>query len=360
MNSKLIMFLGTVLSALVIYLCIYYKKDEISLLLGVGTTPTTYKSIDFKQNKNATEPNEIEEIAQTKEVTKAENVAIKEQPPQEEIVETKAVTEKSDPAFGLMIGDITKIVGMLSPRDRSKALINYINEYCKNSECDKDIRYSEDIKDVIWQKGIVKLIKFLKEENIEKGSIFINSNVLKVEGEITSIDQKDRLSSILTSLKNDGLEVIDQSVELLTNTKQKENTKRKKEEIVETVEKTRLNSSENSIRKDIENILSENSIEFDSKSGELTKNGKEILDKIVKILENSNTTKIEIASYSQKSDDDIFEKVISQKRADIVKKYINKNLVIDIVSKGYGATDFKYMENPQDLRNKRIEIRILK
>ncbi len=358
MNSKLIMFLGTVISALVIYLCIYYKKDEIALLLGVNDTATIHKSINIKEKEPQPQKQEAVEI---KEVEKPETIVTKDSQPVQNRVNTKVVTEKSDPAFGLMLGETTKIVGMLAPRDRSKALITYITDYCQNQECDKDIRYSEDIKDVIWQKGIVKLIKFLKEENIEKGSIFINSNVLKVEGEITSSNQKQRLDEILTSLKNDGLEVIDHSIELKTDINED------KQEVIESTKENKIVEEEivtvdnkTSLQDNINKTLLDNPIEFDSKNSKLTEKSKITLDKIIQMLKESGISELEIASYSQKSNDDIFEKVISQKKADVIKKYMNKNGISYVVSKGYGSTEFKFIENPQDLRNKRIEIRILK
>ncbi len=370
MSSKVIMFLGTVISVLVIYLCVYYKKDEIALFLGVDQALETQKVAaadknDKKRDETSLEPKEeIEEIVEVNSKNEAKENVFEESPEIEK--KEKVVTEKSDPAFGLMLGEMTKIVGMLTPRDRSKSLITYIENYCQEHKCDKDIRYSEDIKDVIWQKGIVKLIKFLNEERIEKGSIFVNSNVLKVEGEITSVDQKRRLTDILTSLKNDGLEVVDQSVELLINTKKpdiEQAEKVKKDEQESTKNDMQEKSSKisgNEIREKIDKILLDNPIEFDSKNSKLSQKSKETLEKIANLLNSADIKKIEVASYSQKTDDDIYQKVISQKKSDIVKKYLIKKGLTQVVSKGYGSTGFRYIENPQDPRNKRIEIKILK
>ncbi len=155
MDSKTITLLGVVVSGLFLYSCIDAKKDQIAQELGLMDTQST----DIK----------VAIIEDT-------GIDIKTMP--EKPVEVKtAITERSDPAFGIMFDGEIKVVGMFVSEAKKGALVNFINELCAQSECINDIRFSDDIKVISWEKDIIRLIQLMQEKNIQNASLFINSNI---------------------------------------------------------------------------------------------------------------------------------------------------------------------------------------
>ncbi len=380
MGSKTIAALGLVTSAAFIYYCVDTKKMEIAKACNVFDKPA---------------------IAAVK---KEEPTLTKVTQEVEEPVLPSEKVEKSDPAFGVMFGEHINIVGMFATEAKEKPLLKFIQNYCENKECINDIRFSDDIKTVKWQEDMIALMQMFDEEHIEKSSLYINSNVLHIEGEIRTVEQKKRLEELIAKLKSDGLFVEDETVNMMTKVaeelttpdideqileakkevlkeensssqapKEPETPKEKVVEkaVVSKVEKTEVpapvaevKTQEGEKKKEVvttepkqdttttdsQDFMNKSAIRFDDKVKEILPESKEILDKLAEQLKQTTYQKVEILGYAHSSEGTIFDMVVSQKKADMVKNYLFSKGVRKVISKGLGSQN----------SNNDIEIKIIK
>ena len=390
MGSKIIGLIGVLASTAFVYYCIDLKKQEIADACHIfdkktetETAPPEEETLPIKEPVAAVIPEQ-----QESEKDKTEPVA-------EEMPVVKKA-EKSDPAFGVMFGDQINIVGMFSPKAKKKVLIHFIDDLCTDRTCNNDIRFSDDIKEVSWQKDMVALMKMFNEEHIEKGSLYINSNVLHIEGEIESEEQKKQLEKLISQLKSDGVFVEDETINMMTKVEgitpetdsAKSSTKdvekaqnveknisesqavEKEEKIVQHATVTQPKAAETTqmtehkekkvasanlspetkpvetpanttqaplSHETVDEILKNDPIKFDSKVKVVDEESRKTLDKIAGILKNSDAKKIEVLGYANEGDNTILNMVVSQKKADIVKNYLYQKGLRNLISKGMGA-----------------------
>ena len=185
MGSKTIMFLGVLLSALYLYFCI----SKYAVATPVATIVDEVKPVE-----------QVEVVAPVAETKVAKEVKT-------EVVVDDKIERLSTPAFGFMAGEKNQIVALMSNNDKDSELSKRIEALCKKRECSKDMRYEKDIKDAVWQNEIVKIIELLTDGSIESGSLFIESNVLKIEGKVKDEKAQQRLNDILNSVKSDTFKV---------------------------------------------------------------------------------------------------------------------------------------------------------
>ncbi len=283
MSSNVIKLLGVVISILMIYLCVDMNKNTIAAKLGIHKITENVSKIETKKVDEHINETQVEAT---------------------QVVKTIANVEKSDPAFGMIIDKNITIVGMFSPVSVSGRLINYINQLCEHNQCDNDIRYSKDIKDINWQNDMVDLIKLLREAKIEQASIFVNSNTLKIEGDLASID--NNIQAITKKLKSDGLTMVGEKIKV-NHSEKKINTVKSK-----------------SLQEKIDDMLKNNTISFTQHSNNIDTKSEKVLDEISTLLSRKKDIKFDIIDYIRLGNDKIFSKVMSQKRADILKKYFLK------------------------------------
>lgn len=174
MGSKSIIFIGVVISALYLYFSLFSYE------------PKTEEDVSTQTALVENEPIVSEENQSTQEI---------EIPILEERV--------ASPAFGFMSGKKNQIVALMSDHDENGTLSQYIEQLCKNETCNQDLRFQNDIKDAAWQKGVSELIEILKDNQIENGSLFIESNVLKIEGLVKDYETKIAIDNILHILEPD-------------------------------------------------------------------------------------------------------------------------------------------------------------
>lgn len=222
MGSKVIILLGVLVSALFLY----FSVNKLAPAPHMQNATVGAKTV--KQVVVPVEP--IPEPATA--IPNEEPEAVK-----------KAVERISTPAFGFMSGaKKNQIVALMSDNDKNGILAASIEELCKKEKCSKDMRYENDIIDAPWQEGVIKVIKLLTDKSIEGGSLFIEGNVLKLEGTISSQKTKDTLSDILNSVKSDTFK-IENYTKVSPTASEKQDTKTavvdvpKKEAIVEKVDK---------------------------------------------------------------------------------------------------------------------------
>ena len=387
MGKATIAVLGVAVSAAFIYYCIDTKKDQIALKCNLKET---VQKITGAQTEVTDEPIE--------EVTESENETGVTAPKPEK---PAVVFEKSDPAFGVTVGEPINVVGMFAPDAKKGSLIHFIDELCSQHTCLNDLRYSEDIKNVAWDQGMIRLIQFMMEEHIQDGSIYVNSNILHIEGTLKDQAERKRLNEIIAQLKQEGLEVedkskfaekstpkpIEQSTQITTtNSAEKTKTSHiveeepaaKKENVktetpnIEEVSVTQVvkqekkavaqpeESAEQKVPKEVHTpekvVQQENSAnvsadedmatlqrelvtQFEDKLNRLTEAGQKLLDRIAARLQQEGVGKIEIKVYVHQGEDKLVNMIIAQKRANILKNSLRRRGFHNIVANGTGLAE---------------------
>jgi outer membrane protein OmpA-like peptidoglycan-associated protein len=109
----------------------------------------------------------------------------------------------------------------------------------------------------------------------------------------------------------------------------------------------------------ISTIILSTPINFELDKSIIMPESKNTLDKISDILLEQDNIKVEVAGYTDASGEETYNKVLSQKRADAVRKYLIKSGVRSkiIRSVGYGSKDL-ISDDPLDTINRRVEIHI--
>jgi len=375
MGSKIIGLAGILASTAFVYYCIDLKKQEIAEACQVDQKQVKAEATINKEKNSKINTSLIASVQEHKDKEIEANTT---ETMTKEVSTVKI--EKSDPAFGVMFGDQINIVGMFAPESKNKVLIHFINELCKVKTCSNDIRFSNDIKEVSWQKDMVALIQMFNEEHIEKGSLYINSNVLHIEGKIESEAQKKQLEKLISRLKADNVFIEDETVNMITKVNSIESETDKLDSFNSSGEKniSEISADNKAVKKEqqktvkfennvkgtpvlnegiteesahqsndtkldvqsyetLDRILESNPIKFDSRVKVLNEESRKVLDKIAEILKNNSVKNIQIFGYANESDNAILNMVVSQKKADIVKNYLHQKGVHHIISKGMGA-----------------------
>ena len=116
-----------------------------------------------------------------------------------------------------------------------------------------------------------------------------------------------------------------------------------------------------SLQKKLNEILVRGSIEFESKSSTITPTSFATLDQLVAQLQQSPYTAIEIGGHTDKYGEPEYNRQLSQRRADAVRRYFAKQgLPKQFTAVGYGASQpLSVSEKRASLqRNRRIELRV--
>ncbi len=123
--------------------------------------------------------------------------------------DTEVVVEQIAPAaFGFLPqGGVLQVVGLLSEYDKSGPLMRYIHQLCQKSNCNVDVAYQAEIIDAKWQDDIVGILKLFGSESVMGGSLFIEADTVKLEGEATSVKSALTLQRYLNNLKEMGMDI---------------------------------------------------------------------------------------------------------------------------------------------------------
>ncbi len=327
MGSKAIIFLGIVMSVLFLYLCVSGQninlKPTVSMNIGQALDEIEEKpEIEIK-------PQELEESVETE---------IKEEPEVTEVISGRI----SIATFGFMISDKNQVIALMSDNDQNGILAQRIERLCEEEECIKDMRYGDDIIDAPWQEEAVKIINLLVGKEINNASLFIENNTLKLEGSIENLKTKKALDDILESIKSDKFKIENYSklvqvtpiIPIVETEKiTKPIIKTKPVSIPETVPPPVMETTLDVVdkkqnrQKEIDKLLLLKPIYFKNSSSTLTDNDKNILDELIEIINSSNDVVVEVFSFGEVGGDEIYNKVISQTRADAVMNYIQKTAV---------------------------------
>ncbi|RUM67585.1 MAG: hypothetical protein DSZ06_00895 [Sulfurospirillum sp.] len=108
----------------------------------------------------------------------------------------------------------------------------------------------------------------------------------------------------------------------------------------------------------ISDLLLVEPIEFAQDGRSISKESENTLNKIADIIKKTKNIKVDIIAYSAKQENNTYARVLSQRKADSIRRYlINKGISSSILrSIGKGASDF--VADPYDEINNRIDIKI--
>ena len=336
MSAKTILFLGLVISALFIYLCIDSKKNELyreSIKKEKSTPITAIKIPSITKEKN-----------------------------------TKHTTVKTEPSFAYISGESNRIGAILSKQDKDSNLTSKIEEICQYKSCITDIQYIEDITVFHFTKDTLGLITYAQKEQIKNFALYIDKKSLQLEGSVQK--ELESLNSFFETFLEHNYTIENKiKIEIPQVVVKKEPSPKiseriiKEEIIIQTprdvfVTPMHLSTEEASYM--INDIISANNITFDYKSSRISLESKKALDKVIDILLGLDNVNIEIAGYTDSAGGFVYNKVLSQKRADTVRTYLIKSGVRSklIKSKGYGEENF--ISEPKDIINRRVEIHLKK
>ncbi len=342
MSGKTILLLGLIVATLFIYLCIDSKKDAL-----------------------------YAELVSKKEVSNIAGVIIAKEEVSTPIPIKNPLKEAS---FAYVSGAKTQIAGILSQEDNTSEIILGIEKMCEDVHCIKDIQFVSTIAPYNFGKDTLGLIENAKNEKIKDFSLYINKKILKLEGKLTDKRQEERLKPFLESFLAAGYTIENEMIlergmpaqkeTLVKIVKEKEPiTKIIKEEIVVDAPRdifvTPQHLSIEEAEESINDILSSNTITFDYRSSEISKSSKETLNDVIDILLGLDNVMIQVAGYTDSKGGVIYNKVLSQKRADAVRTYLIKSGVRAklVKSKGYGEEN--PIGAPEDIINRRVEIHLI-
>ena len=124
---------------------------------------------------------------------------------------------------------------------------------------------------------------------------------------------------------------------------------------------TMAEASPASLQKRLNEILTRSSIEFESKSSTITPTSFATLDRLIAEMRQFPYTAIEISGHTDKYGEPEYNRELSQRRADAVRRYFTKHgLATRFTAVGYGASQpLSVSEKRASLqRNRRIELRL--
>jgi len=238
------------------------------------------------------------------------------------------------------------------------SLKNDFDLFAKDLNITKHLNFSQDINKSSWIDLAQTSIKFFQENNITNAYIFAHKNQIEINATFNSKNQYEKYHEILSSQNN--ISVTDNTNFVIL---QDHNiTKPEKEVKKVQVKPKKTNINIKPIQRKINKILRKTPVYFKFDSDKITKRGKQTLNKIIKILNRQKATFIlRVEGHSNAIGDENYNKMLSQKRAIAVKKYLLKYLknIKSITAKGYGSKK-PIMKNPKDRRNRRVEIIIMK
>ncbi|OQX74946.1 MAG: hypothetical protein B6D59_00710 [Campylobacteraceae bacterium 4484_4] len=333
MSSKVIMLLGAVLSALLIYLCLTTKKEEIAAAL----IPAEKKAVEtIPQSVASVTPHTLQEKA-----TKVEKDMAAEPP-------EKPLSDMIAPSFAYISGEKLQVTAIISADDQKNDLFAHLSSYCKSHPCDLQITTEKGRKKAVWEPEVLQILKLFEEAKIPQNSLLINDDKIIIDGVFADKADYDRLSYIEEALRAKGYRIEDRSY--LQETIQAP-PKAEKE----------IEQKANETEKKIAEILVGEPITFKIDSTELSAKSKKTLQKIAGMLDKEEGVTIEVAGYTDARGDALYNLRLSQKRAEAVKKFLLSKMKKkkEVIAKGYGATGF-ITNDPNDRRNRRVEIYLLK
>ena len=187
-----------------------------------------------------------------------------------------------------------------------------------------------------WAGNVPKVLPILGHM-IDRGSIIIDGHSVVLSGRVDSDRAKATMLREIAPLTQTGLELEDHILA------------------------TQLATPSSSLQKKLNEILSHDSIEFESNTTTMLPRGSATLDQLIVLLRPAPHTAIEIGGHTDKYGEPDYNLELSRRRAEAVRHYfISHGLTNQFTAVGYGAS--RPLSVPQTRtglqHNRRIELRV--
>jgi hypothetical protein len=207
MGSKMIMFFGVLASLLYLYFCLNTKGDIFPKANEVAITQEELQesedsSVKEEKEEKSTDVSNTEKTSLTPPIQPVQTT-----PAASETSTQVGVSDRTPAAFGFMTGSKNQVVGLMSLSDKDGKLAKKVESLCGENNCNKDMRFEKDILEASWQDETVQIVELLTNGGIENGSLFIEDNVLKLEGTVKDKKTESVLASILKSAENKAFKI---------------------------------------------------------------------------------------------------------------------------------------------------------
>ena len=187
-----------------------------------------------------------------------------------------------------------------------------------------------------WAGNVPKVLPILGHM-IDRGSIIIDGHSVVLSGRVDSDRAKATMLREIAPLTQTGLELEDHILA------------------------AQLATLSSSLQKKLNEILSHDSIEFESNTTTMLPRGSATLDQLIVLLRPAPHTAIEIGGHTDKYGEPDYNLELSRRRAEAVRHYfISHGLTNQFTAVGYGAS--RPLSVPQTRtglqHNRRIELRV--
>ena len=187
-----------------------------------------------------------------------------------------------------------------------------------------------------WAGNVPKVLPILGHM-MERGSIIIDGHSVVLSGRVNSDRAKATMLREIAPLTQTGLELEDHILA------------------------AQLAAPSPSLQKKLNEILSHDSIEFESNSTTMLPRGRATLDQLITLLRRAPPTAIEIGGHTDKYGEPDYNLELSRRRAEAVRHYfISHGLTNQFTAVGYGASrPLSVAQTRAGLQqNRRIELRV--
>ncbi len=363
MNSKIVILLGLLASLLLIFLCVFFNADRYYKELGLsGENKTVLPVEDYKIEES------VQKLSDTND-TNIDDIIVETK--DEDKVEAISVEKKEETSsFNYYVeNNKTFISGNLPLLDNGDVFKELIADCSKDKSCENSVTFLDNDETLSWKGFISSVLTIFMKEKIAKPRLLIDKKDIKIEGEFPEQSGKDQLSTLLNKHKDEYI-ISDMttvkeelSIEPKEDEIKKEEQEKKSIEKEASIEEAKIRTPEKNLeleQEKISSLLKNNKITFKRNSGKIRREGRKVLDEIIKLLKGKENILIDVEGYTDAGGKEKINLWISQVRAKGVKKYlIKKGIKADIITaKGFGESKFLLPKTPYDPSNRRVEIHL--
>ncbi len=412
MGVKSLAFLGIIVSSIFIFLCIHFKKDLFYASIAqkdknaIATQPIV-QEVANKESKPIAFSYINDKVAAILSTKEKEDIYLKEICKDERCKDRLKFSEDVN-RFKLM-KNLADLIELSSTEGVDKFTINIkekkiaVNGIVKEDKTIQEfdsrlLPFSDSGFEVVNGMKIKHLEAKLKktpEENKTK-DVILKSEVIEnhakpvkeksneqnksISENKQQVAQKSQIVEKLSAKKEEiknkekkqekkAKEIKKESPKIVKSTKKivKAKTQAKRKKVVKTVNRDKKVPDLFIVQEKIDlqeardrilNLQYSEPIEFDIDSNHLNEESKMSLRKIADILKSVNVRKITIKGYTSQMSDGTFSKVLSQNRADTVKKFLVSEGVSRSLIRSIGYADSDPIAEPTSEINDRVEIDI--
>ena len=368
MNSKTVILLGLLASLLLIFLCVFFNADRYYKELGLSGENKTVLPVEDSKIEES-----VQKLSDTND-TNIDDIIVETK--DEDKVEAISVEKKEETSsFNYYVeNNKTFISGNLPLLDNGDVFKELIADCSKDKSCENNVTFLDNDETLSWKSFASSALTIFMKEKIAKPRLLIDKKDIKIEGEFPEQSGKDQLLTLLNKHKGEyiisdmttvkeELKVEPKEDEIKKEAIKREEQEKKSIEKEASTEEAKIRTPEKNLELEQEKIFSllkNNKITFKRNSGKIRREGRKVLDEIVKLLKGKENILIDVEGYTDAGGKEKINLWISQARAKGVKKYlIKKGIKADIITaKGFGESKFLLPKTPYDPSNRRVEIHL--